>query len=75
MEMNQLTVEEIKHWIETPLTSLMRIDLFLKEWEKIKKKEITSLTCKAQLYLETSQFNDIQDLMDDYSKWRSILSK
>ena len=46
MEMTQLTVEEIKHWIETPLTSLMRIDIFLKEWMKIKKKDITSLICK-----------------------------
>ena len=68
MQMTQLTVEEMRHWIETPLASLMRIELFLKEWEKIKKKEITSLSCKAQLYLETAQFNDIQDLMDDYAK-------
>ena len=75
MEMNQLTVEEIKHCIEIPLTSLMRIDLFLKEWEKIKKKDIASLTCKAQLHLETAQFNDIQYLMDAHAKWRSFLSK
>ena len=75
MEMTQLTVEEIKHWIEIPITALMRIDLFLKEWAKIKKKEVASLTCKAQLHLETAQFNDIQDLMDAHAKWHSFTSK
>ena len=75
MQMNQLIMEEIMHWIETPLTSLMRIDLFLKEWAKINKKDITSLTCKSQLHLKTAQFNDIQDLMDAYAKWHSTLSK
>ena len=68
-------MEEMRHWIETPLTSLMRIDHFLKEWVKIKKKDNTSLICKAQLYLENAQFTDIQYLMDAYAKWRSALGK
>ena len=76
MEMTQLTVEEIKHWVETQSpTLLMRIDIFLKEWEKIKKKDITSLICKAHLHLENDQFKDIQDLMDAYAKWHSALGK
>ena len=75
METTQLTVEEIKCWIEAPLASLMRIDLFLKEWPKMRKKDITSLICKAQLHLENAQFKDIQDLMDAYAKWRSALGK
>ena len=75
MQMNKLTMEEMRHWIETPLASLMRIDLFLKQWAKITKREITSLTCKSQLHLETAQFNDIQYLMDAHAKWRSFLSK
>ena len=75
MQMNKLTMEEMRHWIETPLASLMRIDLFLKQWAKIKKKDIASLTCKAQIQLETVEFNDIQDLMDAYAKWHSVLAK
>ena len=75
MQMNQLIVEGMRHLIETPLTSLERIDLFLKEWAKIKKKDIASLTCKAQLHLETAQFNGIQDLMDAYAKWHSALAQ
>ena len=75
MEMTQLTVEDIKRWIEAPLASLMRIDLFLKEWAKIRKRDITSLICKAQLHLENAQFTNIQDLMDVYAKWCSALSK
>ena len=75
LEITQLSMDEIKQWIETPLASLMRIDLFLKEWAKIKKKEIASLICKAELHLEHAQFRDIQDLMDAFSKWRSTLGK
>lgn len=74
MQMTQLTVEEIRHWIETPLASLTRIDFFLKEWAKIKTKDIASLTCKAQLHLETAKFNDIQDLMNAYAKWLSFFA-
>ena len=53
----------------------MMIDLFLKEWAKIKKNDIASLICKAEVHLEHAQFRDIQDLMDAFSKWRSALEK
>ena len=75
MQMNQLTVEEMRHWIETPLASLMKIDLFFKECGKIRKRDIASLICKAQVHLENARFKDIQDLMDAYAKWRSVLGK
>ena len=39
----QLHLDQIKECIEAPLTSLMRIDLFLSEWKNIKKKEIASV--------------------------------
>ena len=75
LEINQLTMDEIKQLIETPLASLIQIDMFLKQWMKIKKKEIISLICKVELHLENSQFKDIQDLMDAFSKWHSALGK
>ena len=68
-------MEEIKQLIELPLASLMRIDLFLKEWTKINKKEIAYLIRKAELHLENAQFKDIQDLMDSFVKWSSALRK
>ena len=67
--MTQLTMEEIKRWVETPLTSLMKIYLFLKEWVKINNKEITSLLCKVEVHLENARFEDIQEV----SKWRFAL--
>ena len=75
LEITQLTMEEIKQLIKRPLASLMRIGLFLKEWTKIKKKEIASLICKVELHLENAQFKDIQNLMDAFVKWRSALGK
>ena len=75
LEITQLTMDEIKKCIETPLSSLMRIDIFLKEWTKIKKKDIDSSICKSELHLENAQLKDIQDLMDAFSKWHSALGK
>ena len=75
MEITQLIMEEIKHLTETALASLMWIDMFLKEWMKIKKNEIDSLICKAESNLENVEFKGIQDLMDAFSKWRSALGK
>ena len=75
LEIPHITMDEIKQLIETPLSSLMQIDLFLKEWTKIKKNDIDSLICKAELHLENAQFKDIQDLMVAYAKWRSALGK
>ena len=74
LEITQLTMEEIKQLIERPLASLMWIDMFLKEWMKIKKKEIASLICKAEFHLENAQFKDIQDFMDSFVCWGSDLN-
>ena len=51
-QIDHLHLAEIKDWIESPLSSQMRINLFLREWEKVKKREIESLIFKAQLQLE-----------------------
>ena len=56
----QIHMNEIKDWIEAPLTSHMRIGIFFQEWENIKKREIGSLICKAELHLEHAQYQDLQ---------------
>ena len=75
MDITQLTMQDTKRYIETHLASLMNIDLFLKEWVKIKKNDITSLICKAQLHLKIAQFNNIQYLMDAYAECCFSLGK
>ena len=74
-EISQLHLDEIKEWIEAPITSYMRIDLFLQEWGKVEKRGIGSLICKVELHLEHSQYHDIKDLLDVFSKWQSTLGK
>ena len=39
-KIDHLDLVQIKEWIESPLTSQMKIKLFLREWEKVKKREI-----------------------------------
>ena len=56
LEPGQLHMENISEWIECPLTSQIRINLFLQEWEKLKKREVESLVCKAQLQLEFIEY-------------------
>ena len=74
-KLDHLHEGEIKEWIESPMNSQMRINLFLREWEKVKKREIKSLICKDQLQLEYAQCQDIADLLDVFSKWQSSLGK
>ena len=68
-KINELHLDQIKESIEAPLTSLIKINLFLQKWGKIKKKEIASLICNVELHLEHAQYQDIQDLLDAFSKW------
>ena len=56
---NCIHVEEIKEMIESPITSVMRINFFLRGWEKESKREIESFTRKSQLKLEHDQYQDI----------------
>ena len=49
---DHIHVAEIKELIESPIDSEMKINLFLHEWENMKKREIKSLTCKAYLQIE-----------------------
>ena len=45
--LDHVHIAQIKELIESPITLQMRINLFLREWEKVKKMEIESLICKA----------------------------
>ena len=67
-QLNHVHIAQIKELIESPINSQMRINLFLREWDKVKKREIESLICKAQLQLEHAQYQDIVDLLDVFSK-------
>ena len=67
---SQLHLDEIKEWIEAPLTSQMKIDLFLWERGMVKKREIGSLICKDELH-----DHDIHDLLDAFSECQYALDK
>ena len=68
-------MHEITKWIETSFTLMMSIDLFLLEWEKIRKREIASLIYKEELHLEHAQYHDFEDLMIVHDNWKSALGK
>ena len=38
----QLTLQETTIWIETPNSVIVRIQVYLGEWKKVKKREIMS---------------------------------
>ena len=46
-ELDHIHVADIKELIKSPITSKMRIKLFLREWEKVKRRENESLICKT----------------------------
>ena len=55
-QISQLTVQEIEKWIEAPHASIARIQLFIKEWKKIKKEDISSQICKTEFQLRNAHF-------------------
>ena len=68
-------MQEIKKWIEAPHASIARIQLFIKEWKKMREEEISSQICKNKIQLRNAHFQEVDDIMDLFSKWRSTLEK
>ena len=74
-QLDHIHIVEIKELIKSPIASEMKINFFLHEWEKVKKREIESLSCKDQLQIEHAQYQYVEDLLDVFSKWKYSLGK
>ena len=74
-QLDHIHIAEIKYLIHSPIDSEMKINLCLCEWEKVKKRDIASLTRKAQLQLQHAQYHDVEYLLDVFSKWKYTLGK
>ena len=70
-QLDKIHMEDVKKLIESPIASKIKINLFLREWEKLKKREIESLICKVQLQLKSR----IEYLLDVFSKWKPAHGK
>ena len=61
-------MQDIERWIEKPYASMDLIQVYLKEWKKVKKREITSQICKAKIHLRHAHFQEINELMNLHAK-------
>ena len=68
-------MHEIERWIEIPYSFMDLIQVYLKKWKKIKKKEITSQIYKTEIHLRHAHFQKIEELMKLHAKWRFTLGK
>ena len=68
-----LTVQEIEKWIEVPNASIGHIQLFIKEWKKIEKEDISSQICKTKIQFRNANFQEVNHIVDLFSKWCSGL--
>ena len=48
-QISQLTVQEIEKWIEDPHASISWIHIFIKEWKKIRREDISSQIYKTEI--------------------------
>ena len=55
-QINLITMQEMKIWIEAPHASITRIQAFVKKWKNIKKREISSHICKMEVHLRHAHF-------------------
>ena len=74
-ELNHVHIVKIKNLIKSPINFKMRINIFLRELERVNKRDIESLIYKDQLQIEHAQYQNIVDLLDVFSKWQSSLRK
>ena len=74
-QINILMMQEIKRWIKVPHALMAQIQVFMKEWKKNKKREISSQICKIEIHLRHAHFQDINEIKDLYAKWRSTLGQ
>ena len=68
-------MQEIKKWIEVPHVSIAQIKLFIKEWKKIQREEISSQICKNDIELRNAHFQEVDDILDLFFKWRYALEQ
>ena len=74
-QISQFTVQEIEKWIEAPHASIARIKMFIKEWKKIRREEFFSQICKKEIQLRNAHFQEVDDILDLFAKWRSTLEQ
>jgi len=61
-------VQEIEKWIEVPHVSIAQINLFIKEWKKIRREEISSQICKNEIQLRNAHFQEVDEILELFGK-------
>ena len=74
-QISQLIVQEIEKWIEVPHASISQIKLFIKEWKKIRREEISSQICKNDIQLRNAHFQEVDDILNLFVKWHYALKQ
>ena len=74
-QINILMMQEINRWIKVPHALMAQIQVFMKEWKKIKKMDISSQICKMEIHWRHAHFQEVDELMDLYAKWCSTLGQ
>ena len=68
-----ITLQDITSWTEIPSPAMVKIQVYLGEWKKVKKREITSQILRVEVHLEQAKYQNIDFLMDLDVKWHSAL--
>ena len=71
----QITLQEITSSIEILSSTMVKIQVYLGEWKKVQKREITSQILRAEVHIEQAKYQDIDFLMDLDAKWCSAVGQ
>ena len=69
-QISQLTVQEIEKWMKAPHASIVRIQVFIKQWKKMREEEISS-----EIQLRNAHFQEVDDILELFGKWCSALAE
>ena len=67
-----MTVQENEKWIKAPHASIVWIQVFIKEWKKM-REEISSQICKTEIQLRNAHFQEVDEILELFGKWCSAL--
>ena len=59
--------------MKAPHASIARIKVFIKQWKKVRQQEISSKICKTEIQLRSAHFQEVDEILELFGKWRFAL--
>ena len=67
--LDHITIEDVDHLNKKPLAIEGKIHIFVCIWHNLTKNEMENFKCDAQLWFESANYPNIDELLGIWSRW------